>query len=94
MDLARQHAERAASALRDSFAVALLLEEGLPSPLTGRLGALATAAGILASDQPRLGRFERRRLASNGVDADELLDLIATVAKVSSHLFTRQGHDA
>ncbi|RMC35136.1 hypothetical protein [Paracoccus siganidrum] len=86
MDLARHHARTAAAALRDPFAIALLLEEGLPSPLTGRLGALATAAGALARKHPSLGRFELKRLASNGVDADELVDLVATVAEVSSSL--------
>ncbi|RJE82050.1 hypothetical protein [Paracoccus onubensis] len=95
MELARHHALAAAAALRDPFAVALLLEEGLPSPLTGRLGALATAAGALARKQPTLGRFELKRLASNGVDADELVDLVATVAEVSSSLHAAvPRHDA
>lgn len=95
MELAHHHARMAATALRDPFAIALLLEEGLPSPLTGRLGALATAAGALARKQPSLGRFELKRLVSNGVDADELVDLVATVAEVSSSLHAAVSrHDA
>ncbi|AJE46801.1 hypothetical protein [Celeribacter indicus] len=86
MDLAQDHARTAAEALRDPFAVTLLLEEGLPSPLTGRLGALATAAGALARHQPALGQAELDRLASNGVDADDLLCLVTTVAEASGRL--------
>lgn len=86
LDLALHHADRAAHALRDSFAVSLLLEEGLPSPLIGRLGAIATAAGALAGPEGAIGRFELRRLDANGVDAEQLVDLVATVAETCNDL--------
>lgn len=86
LDLALQYADRAAHALRDPFAVSLLLEEGLPSPLIGRLGAIATAAGALAGPDGAIGRFELRRLDANGVDAEQLVDLVAIVAETCNDL--------
>ncbi|MBK4215046.1 hypothetical protein JJJ17_03800 [Paracoccus caeni] len=90
-ELARQYADEAADATHDPFAVTLLLEEGLPSPLTGRLGALATAAGALAQTPPSLGAFELKRLNANGIQPDELLDVVFTVARITSELQAKSG---
>lgn len=83
---AGDYARAAADLVVDPFAIALLLEEGFPSPLTGRIGAIATAAGALSSPVSCLGRAELRRLEAQGVDVDELVDILATVAVVQSTL--------
>lgn len=89
---ARQHAvasayaRQAAEMLGDEFAVTLLVDEGLPAPLTGRLGALADATGALVESPPRFGLAERRRLDAQRFDADELADLFVTVALVQANL--------
>lgn len=83
---AEAYAHEAAELVRDPYAIALLLDEGFPSPVTGRIGAIATAAGALAAPVPSFGRAELRRLKAQGVDLDELVDIVATVAFVQSAL--------
>lgn len=83
---ADRYAFEAAELVRDPFAVALLIEEGLPAPLTGRIGALADAAGALAAPLPVFERAEMRRLEAQRVDLDEIVDLIVTVATVQARL--------
>lgn len=83
---AKDYAHAAAGLAADPFAIALLLEEGFPSPLTGRIGAIATAAGALSAPRPRFGRAELRRLEAQGIDVDELVDIVSTVAAVQSAL--------
>lgn len=83
---AEDHARTAAGLVADPFAIALLLEEGFPSPLTGRIGAIATAAGALSAARPCFGRAELRRLEAQGIDLDELVDIVATVASVQGAL--------
>ncbi|WEF25601.1 hypothetical protein [Paracoccus sp. S3-43] len=84
--IAQAYARRAMAVLGDDFAVALVLEEGLAAPLTGRIGALADAAGALAQNPPRLGPAQTRRLKAQRLDADELADLFVTVALVQANL--------
>lgn len=86
IDQAEDFARTAADLAADPFAVALLLEEGFPSPLTGRIGAIATAAGALAAPVSCFGRAELRRLEAQGIDVDELVDIVSTVAAVQSVL--------
>lgn len=83
---AEDYAHTAAGLAADPFAIALLLEEGFPSPLTGRIGAIATAAGALSATKPCFGRAELRRLEAQGIDVDELVDIVSTVAVVQSAL--------
>lgn len=83
---AAAYARQAASALGDDFAIMLLLEEGRAAPLTGRIGALADAAGALAQNPPHFGADEARRLKAQRLDADELADLFVTVALVQANL--------
>ncbi|MFN3526089.1 MAG: hypothetical protein ACK4YU_08350 [Paracoccus sp. (in: a-proteobacteria)] len=83
---ADRYAQQAAGLARDPYAIALLLEEGFPSPLTGRIGAIATAAGALAATRPSFGRAEMKRLEAQRVDLDDVIDIIATVALVQSNL--------
>lgn len=83
---AEDYARTAAGLAADPFAIALLLEEGFPSPLTGRIGAIATAAGALSAPEPCFGRAELRRLEAQGIDAEELEDIVATVAAVRGAL--------
>ncbi|WP_295048278.1 hypothetical protein [uncultured Paracoccus sp.] len=84
--IAQAYARQAMAALGDDFATALVLEEGLAAPLTGRIGALADAAGALAQTPPRLGPVQMRRLKAQRLDADDLADLVVTVALVQANL--------
>lgn len=92
--IAQAYARQAIAAFGDDFAVALVLEEGLAAPLTGRLGALADAAGALAQNPPRFGPAEVRRLKAQRLDADELADLFVTVALVQANLHRAAGAPA
>ncbi len=83
---ATAYARQAANALGDDFAITLLLEDGRDAPLTGRIGALADAAGALAQNPPCFGADEARRLKAQRLDAEELADLFVTVALVQANL--------
>lgn len=78
-DAMRQGRE-AARLLRDTRSVDLLLEEGFPSPLTRRLGALAGAAAGLAAVPPRISAQDLSRLSIAGILPEEMLDLVLTCA--------------
>lgn len=60
----------------------LLLEEGLPSPLTGRRGALVAAAGALTASPSRL-YDPVHRAEIDRLDAEEVVDLIFIAARAS-----------
>lgn len=73
----RQQIERLT---RDPRGVALLIEEGFPSPLTGRAGAIATAAADLSGRTAQLNYPTAMRLQSEALDDDQRLDFILLVA--------------
>ncbi len=70
------HARRATLGLRRRREVEVLLEEGLPSPLTGRLGAGIAAASALASLPLRPHRQLFWKLEEEKLDDQEITDLI------------------
>ncbi len=74
------HARFAAQYLKRQREVDLVLEEGLPSPLTGRLGAVVTAAGALAATPPALDRRQIWALEEEKLDDQEIVDLILASA--------------
>lgn len=74
------HARFAAQYLKRAREVDLVLEEGLPSPLTGRLGAVVAAAGALTSTPPDLGRRQIWALEEEKLDDQEIVDLILSTA--------------
>ncbi|MFT3691378.1 hypothetical protein [Paenirhodobacter sp.] len=77
---AQRLGREAARLLRDPRPVDLLIEEGFPSPLTGRLGALAGAAASLSAIPARIGPHDITRLAAAGVTPDEMADLVLVCA--------------
>jgi len=78
--LTARRAQAAVDALKRPREVQVLLEEGLPSPLTGRLGAIVTAAGALSAVPPGLTRREIWRLEEEKLDDQEIVDLILSAA--------------
>lgn len=85
-DVAADYARRAIEALVDDRIVAVLQEEGPGAPLTGRLGALADAAGALAQVPSGFGDDHLKRLRGQRFDSAELGELFETVAKVQADL--------
>ncbi|NPD16040.1 hypothetical protein HOY34_12605 [Xinfangfangia sp. D13-10-4-6] len=77
---AATHARRAAQGLRRKREVELLLEEGLPCPLTGRLGAEIDAASALSAVPARTSNRLFWRLEEEKLDDQEIVDLILTAA--------------
>jgi hypothetical protein len=73
----------AAKTLRNPRSVQVLLEEGLPSPLTGRLGAIVSAAGDLSLSPPVLSPRTLQRLSGEGLGEQDVVDLILTAAMAS-----------
>lgn len=84
----------ATKSLRRPLTVQVLLEEGLPSPLTGRPGAIISAAGDLSLSPPVLTGRAIERLKSEGLDDQEIVDLIliAAMAGVTGRLTLGLGH--
>lgn len=74
------HARFAAHHLKQEREVDLLLEEGLPSPLRGRLGAVAGAAADLTATPPRLDQRQIWKLEEEKLDDQEIVDLILSAA--------------
>ena len=70
------HARRAAAGLRRKREVEVLLEEGLPCPLTGRLGAAIDAASALTAVPVRTSKKLFWRLEEEKYDDQEIVDLI------------------
>lgn len=70
------HARFAIHHLKRDREVTVLLEEGLPSPLTGRLGAVVEAAGALTNTPPSFSRDTVSNLATQKLDDQEVVDLI------------------
>lgn len=81
--LTATEAAAAAEGLKRRREVQVLLEEGIPSPLTGRLGAIITAAGALTRSPPVLTRAEIWRLEEEKLDDQEIVDLILAAALAS-----------
>lgn len=77
VDTIRKDAERLT---RDLRGVTLLVEEGFPSPLVGRIGAIATAAADLSDHVPRLKHRTANRLNDSPLDEDQQLDLLLLIA--------------
>lgn len=73
----------AADSLRRHRDVQVMLEEGIPSPLTGRLGAIVSAAGALTRSPPHLPAREIWRLEEAVLDEEEIVDLILAAAFAS-----------
>ncbi|WP_112313021.1 carboxymuconolactone decarboxylase family protein [Pseudogemmobacter bohemicus] len=73
---AAAHARRAATGLRRKREVEVLLEEGLPSPLTGRHGGEIAAASALAAVPARTSRQVFWALEEEKLDDQEITDLI------------------
>lgn len=73
-------AGRAAGILRRRREVDLLLEEGVPSPLSGRAGALIEAAAALTATPPAPDRRRIWRLEEERLDSQEVADLILAAA--------------
>jgi alkylhydroperoxidase family enzyme len=77
---AAEAASAAAFRLKRSYEVDLLLREGAEVPLTGRLGAIIAAAGLLASTPPVISASAVRRLRSNGLSEDEMVEVVLAAA--------------
>lgn len=74
------NARDAVDGLRQARQVRVLLEEGLPSPLTGRLGAVIAAAAALTRSPPVLAQRDIWRLEETTLDDHEMLDLVHAAA--------------
>ncbi len=77
---AAAHARRAAAGLRRKREVEVLLEEGLPCPLTGRLGAAIDAASALTAIPVKASRKLFWRLEEEKFDDQEIVDLVLMAA--------------
>ena len=73
---ASAHARRAAQGLRRKREIGVLLEEGLPCPLTGRLGAEIDAAGALTAIPVKTSKKLFWKLEEEKLDDQEIVDLI------------------
>jgi alkylhydroperoxidase family enzyme len=80
---ASTEARNAATALKRDREVRVLLEEGVPCPLTGRLGAVISAAGALARSPAILSSPDLQRLKDEKLDDQDITDLILTAAIAS-----------
>lgn len=81
--LTASEARTATDALKRGHDVQVLLEEGLPCPVTGRLGAIIAAAGTLARSPTDLSGPELQRLEDQKFSDQEVVDLILTAAVAS-----------
>lgn len=70
------HGRRAVEGLRRRREVDLLLEEGVPTPLTGRLGAVIEASADLTRSPVRPDKRKIWRLEEEKLDDQEIVDLI------------------
>lgn len=73
-------ARAAVDGLRQRRQVQVLLEEGIPSPVTGRLGAIISAAGALTRSPPHLSPRDIWWLEETTLDDHEMVDLIHAIA--------------
>lgn len=74
------HARFAIHHLKRDREVTALLEEGIPSPLTGRLGAVVEASAALTNTPPTFSRETVANLAAQKLDDQEVVDLILAAA--------------
>ncbi len=74
------HARQAVQHLRREREIGVLLEDGLPSPLGGRLGAVIAAASALTGTPSRLTRREIWALDEEKLDDQEILDVMLAAA--------------
>lgn len=74
------HARFAIHHLKRSDEVTVLLEEGIPSPLRGRIGAVVTAAAALSQTPPAFDAAQSIKLLEAGFDVQEQVDLVLSAA--------------
>lgn len=74
------HATLARQQLRRNREIDLILEEGFPSPLTGRLGAIASSVSALSATPPALAPRDIWRLYEERLDDQDVVDLILIAA--------------
>lgn len=74
------HARFASHHLKSAEAVNLLLQDGIPTALPGRLGAVATAAAVLSQTPPAFGAAEATALQEAGLDTQAQVDLVLASA--------------
>ncbi len=69
------HARFAIDHLKRANEVNVLLEEGIPSPLRGRNGAVVTAAAALSRTPPGFSAAHAANLLDSGFDVQKQVDL-------------------
>ena len=74
------HARFAIHHFKSSRQVSVLLEEGIPSPLTGRLGAVVQAAAELATTPITFSAQTVKALEREKLEVQEIVDLILAAA--------------
>lgn len=74
------HARFAIHHLKSADEVNVLLEEGIPSPLRGRSGAVVTAAAALTQTPPAFTTANASTLLDAGFDVQEQADLVLSAA--------------
>lgn len=74
------HARFAIHHLKRADEVTVLLEEGLPSPLRGRTGAVVAAAAALSQTPPAFSAANSASLLDSGFDVQEQVDLVLSAA--------------
>lgn len=81
----RHFAQETTRLTKDRRTVDLVLEEGFPSPITGRKGAIVTLAARLAEPFPDLREEDLQRLQLERFDPEETLDLLLASAFAALH---------
>ncbi|RWR27872.1 hypothetical protein D2T31_15220 [Sinirhodobacter populi] len=81
----RHFAQEAARLTKDRRTVDLVLEEGFPSPITGRRGTIVTTAARLATPFQNLRDADLQRLHLDRFDPEETLDLLLASAFATLH---------
>ena len=74
------HARFAIHHLKRADEVNVLLEEGIPSPLRGRNGAVVASAAALSQTPPAFQAAEAAALLEAGFDVQEQVDLVLSAA--------------
>jgi alkylhydroperoxidase domain protein len=74
------HARFAIHHYKRDHEVAVLLDEGLPTPLTGRAGAVVRTAAALSASPIAVDSQTIQELASAGLEEEEIVDLVLASA--------------
>ena len=74
------HARFAIHHLKRADEVNVLLEEGIPSPLRGRVGAVVASAAALSQTPPDFTTAHAASLFESGFDVQEQVDLVLSAA--------------